>query len=491
MADEKDEDKGPATPSTAWEYMAPKWTMINTLLAGTHAMRLAGQAYLPQHTGENQGNYDERLRTATLLNMLELTLDTLVGKPFSEPLRLNGDVPTEITALANDIDMQGSSIHSFCRAWFHQGFAKAFAHCYIDVPPPKTEPGAKRTKADDRAEGRRPFWSLIAPENMIFMLAETIEGKEVLTHVRIMETETVLNGWVEETKLRVRVLTPGNWELWELVEKKDKKKRPTGKKEWKKIDEGESGIDVIPIITFYATERERCGLAKPPLEDLAYLNVRHWQSSSDQNNILTVARFPILAVAGINDQAAEQVVVGPRTLLSTKNEQGRYYYVEHTGAAIAQGWHDLADLENQMTNYGAEFLRKSPGNQTATARALNSAEATSPLQDSAYRFLESVNAALDLTAKWLNVNSGKGGTAEFTADLKPDPNEAAVFTALLDAYKEGAIDAEELREEFRRWNVLNEKTRAVARSGVQSATVVGAQAKKTVAEKPPPKPAAK
>jgi len=33
--------------------------------------------------------------------------------------------------------------------------------------------------------------------------------------------------------------------------------------------------------------------AKPPLLDLAWLNVEHWQSASDQSNILHVARVPI------------------------------------------------------------------------------------------------------------------------------------------------------------------------------------------------------
>jgi hypothetical protein len=34
-----------------------------------------------------------------------------------------------------------------------------------------------------------------------------------------------------------------------------------------------------------------------PLRDLAYLNVKHWQSQSDQDTILHVARVPILAIS--------------------------------------------------------------------------------------------------------------------------------------------------------------------------------------------------
>lgn len=489
MAD-KDEDKGPATPSTVWEVMIPKWTMISTLLGGTQAMREAGTIFLPMHGGESQSNYDERLATTTLLNMVELTLDSLVGKVFCEPLKINDDVPNEIKALLSDIDLQGNNVSVFGREWFREGFAKGFADVYIDIPIPKTEPGKPRTKEDDNRERRRPFWSLLSPENVIFRLVEVVDGREMLTHVRVLETEVSRDGWGEVTKQRVRVLEPGTWSLWELRERKNKKGKGTGKKEWVQIDNGESGLDVIPIVTFY-TNRQGAGFAKPPLEDLAFLNVRHWQSTSDQNNILTVARFPILAVAGTSDQAAEAITIGPRHILSTKREQGRYYYVEHTGAAIAQGWADLADLENQMANYGAEFLRKAPGNQTATARALNSAEATSPLQDAAARFIESINNALSLTAKWLRLSGEKGGTLEITANLKPDPNEGEMFKTLVDAFKEGAIDAEELRQALRERNVLGEVTRLIKRTGLQSATVMAAEAKKMIAEKPVPGPVVK
>jgi hypothetical protein len=50
----------------------------------------------------------------------------------------------------------------------------------------------------------------------------------------------------------------------------------------------------------------RCafGDGEPPLLDLAYLNVKHWQSQSDQDNILHIARVPILALIGVRTTAA-------------------------------------------------------------------------------------------------------------------------------------------------------------------------------------------
>jgi hypothetical protein len=37
----------------------------------------------------------------------------------------------------------------------------------------------------------------------------------------------------------------------------------------------------------------------PPLLNLALLNIKHWQSQSEQDNILHVARVPLLVAYGL------------------------------------------------------------------------------------------------------------------------------------------------------------------------------------------------
>jgi hypothetical protein len=52
--------------------------------------------------------------------------------------------------------------------------------------------------------------------------------------------------------------------------------------------------DYIPFVPLYGT-RLAFMMGISPLRDVAYLNVKHWQSQSDQDTILHVARVPILA----------------------------------------------------------------------------------------------------------------------------------------------------------------------------------------------------
>lgn len=385
----------PATPSAAYKHMEPDWDMITRLLGGTKAMREAGETYLPKHKREYADDYEERLNTNVLANFFEWTLDSLVSKPFAENPKFD-KVPPEIEGYMDDIDLQGNDIVVFLRSWFREGYAKAFSHVLIDFPRviPR-EDGQPRTLEDDRKEGLRPYWVHVCPENVLFAHSEMINGVEVLTHVRILEEETTVVEWEEVTTQRIRVLRPGSVELYV---KKDKK--------WELEDEWDTGLDFIPLVTFYSNGRESVLKAKPPLLDLAYMNVTHWQSSSDQRNCLTVARFPLLAGSGVSSEDADALVVGPNRLLTTTAPEGKFYYVEHTGAALEAGQKDLEALEAQMAGYGATFLKEQPGAQTATARALDSAEAISPLKATTLVFADAVEQALDMTAAWIRQESG-------------------------------------------------------------------------------------
>lgn len=384
----------PSTTSDAYDIMAPKWRMIDALLGGTATMRAMGETYLPKHPHETPENYKNRLAATTLLNMTELTLESLVGKPFSDPLKLKGE-PAAIATFQEDVDMQGTNLHVFARGWMREGIAKGFSHVLIDMPKTHVPEGVQRTLADDQAENMRPYWSRICPENVLFISYSDVSGQMQPNHVRLFEPIVVRYGFTEVQKIQIRVLEPGTWMVYQ--QRIDANKKVF----WDLIDSGVTGLNYIPFVTFYANE-EGPMLAKPPLEDLAHLNIRHWQSTSDQMNILTVARFPMLAVSGAHDIGqGNNMTIGPRQLLATRAENGKFYYVEHSGAAIESGAKDIEKIEQDMAAYGAEFLRKRPGGTTATARALDSAEASSPLQDMTLRFKDSLEHLISMTADWM------------------------------------------------------------------------------------------
>jgi hypothetical protein len=379
-------------------------------------------------------------------------------------------VPDDVRDLLDDVDLLGNDISVFCRNWFREGVAKALCHVFVDFSRGPDFDG--RTLADDQAEGVRPYWLLISPDRVLSAHAETINGKETLTHLRWLEQEVVQVGFAQKVVDRIRVFdlvetfeneseneevskdfkTQVRVRLYEWVDRSPQGRRV--KPRWTLVSEDFMDIDEIPLVTFYAS---RLGfmVGKPPISDLCDLNVRWWQSNSDQIAILTVSRFPMLAASGVSD--TDDLIIGPNNWLGMEAPNGRFYYVEHEGKAIGAGDTDLDNLEEQMANYGADFLKKRPGSPTATARALDSAEATSPLQDVAVRFEDAMENLLRLTHKWNRLaglasnQEDFGGSASVITEYGPEEVEQVHASLLTFARKNNDLSRTkflELLQEF-------------------------------------------
>jgi hypothetical protein len=429
----------PSKPSSAAERMRPRVKLINTLMAGTDALREAGEEYLPKHPAESDKNYRERLARGVLVNYFRRCVESLVGKPFSNPIVLGDDMPQQLRELSEDVDRQGNNIDVFAKNCFRESLAKGIVHILVEYP--NTETANVQTMEDEAAIAARPYFVMIPHENVLAAYCEHQNGQEVLTHLRLWEEEIVRDGFDEKVIQRVRVIDRGTWELW----------RKVAKNRWEIESSGTYSLPYIPLVTYYS-DREEFMIARPPLTDLAHVNLAHWQSSSDQINILTVARFPMLAGSGL-DEDESQLEIGPRKLLTTKDSNGKYYYVEHSGAAIGAGRDNLKDLEEQMSVLGVELLKKT-GTVTATAKAIDSAENLSMLQCMAISFADAIEMAYGIAAEWMGLGRDKGGSIGINTDFSlklDDPNDLSTLSAARTARE---ISHEAYIKELKRRKVL-------------------------------------
>ncbi len=267
-----------------------------------------------------------------------------------------------------------------------------------------------------------------------------------LDRVRIRETVVERDGaWGERAVDQVLVLEPGRWSLWRRSE-------AAKERAWRRHAGGETSLDAIPLVTVYA---ERTGFltARPPLLDLAWLNLAHWKSSSDQRHILHVARVPILF--GRNLEVGEDgIEIGPNRLILGEGDGADLKYVEHGGAAIEAGRQDLADLEDRMAVMGLDLLVHRSGGVTATERAIDAARADSALAALVRAVEEGLTAALVLCARWLDLPAEAAGRVTLDPDTGLDAREAEDIDLLLKARLAGEIDRPTFLAEIRRRGVL-------------------------------------
>lgn len=382
-------------PSPEVDAMGMEFAIIEAVMCGTGAMRAAGEVLLPKWPGEDATAYATRLKVATLFPAYRRTVSVMSGKPFSKALTYGDDVPPRIREMCEDVDKQGRNLHAFAADSFARTLAFGIAGIHIEYP--KT--AGVQTLAQEREMGARPYFRLVRHSQIIGWREADVGGSVKLSQIRIAETHDVPDGRFGLRVVgRVRVLEPGRWELWE---------EPANKgDDYIKIDEGNTDpVKAIPFVPLYGV-REAFMVGKPPLMDVAYLNVKHWQSQSDQDNITHVARVPILVASGFDDPNEKyELTIGAG--VATKLGTGRdLKYVEHTGAAIAVGRESLQDLEQQMIQAGAELLVKKPGARSATESANDAEGNKSDLQRIAEAFADALSTALQYMAYWIGEPTG-------------------------------------------------------------------------------------
>jgi hypothetical protein len=203
-----------------------------------------------------------------------------------------------------------------------------------------------------------------------------------------------------------------------------------------------------PDVFFYGY-RQEFGIGAPPLLDLAFLNVEHWQSASDQQTILHVARVPILFAKGFS--STDGLVVGASTAVRSSNADADLRYVEHTGAAIEAG-RIHARFRRPHAPNRAELLVQKPNIATATQVVSEGEGNKSALQQIVEEFEESLEDCLNLLGEWV----GTPFEAEVTlfTDFGGDDITDGSGDLLLRAANDGHVSSETVFDKLKRGDVI-------------------------------------
>lgn len=482
------------SPSKEHQRMSHFWVLPRTLMGGTRAMRKASILFLPQEPAESAESYQARLHRSTLFNAFKKTIKDTTGKVFTKPIVLEKDVPADITKYSENIDLCGRHLNVFARDVFYDSLQLGIGFIFTEMPPP-IEQGSGAdgvvTKADEIASGRRPYLIYIKGEDVIGWQSESVDGVIVLTQVRIRETACIPDGpWGEKEIQQIRVLRIGSWEIWREVEDGPKKGN------WVLFSSGVTSLDKIPLAPVYIN---RCGFmtGEPPLEDLAELNVSHWQSQSDQRNILHVARVPILFGAGFS--ADDAIVIGAGSMARSSDANAKLVWVEHTGAAINSGDKDLQNLETQMAAMGAKLVKPAPGGKTATGEVADDMQENSPLAMMATALQDAIEQSFGFMAEYMGLGADKGGSVKVNKDFGVAKSGTTDLQQFATIRANGDISQETLWSEMQRRDFLSDSFDPQVEKELLDAekekNMLDAQTAMDLAEPPEPvapdKPAAK
>ncbi len=390
-----------------------KRKLARTLVDGTEAMRMAGKDYLPQHPAESEKAWESRVRGTFLLPAYRDAIDLACGLIFRREIEEGDGVPTDAEEWLDNIDLCGLGVTQFAEGVLRDAFNGV---SYIVADYPRVPVGS--TLEQERSIGARPYLVHVKCGQVLGWRTQMVNGHATITQFRYLECATEPDGMFGSKSVdRIRVLEPGMVSVYV---------RTADQKDWI-LDAEASGVvslKEVPVIPVY-TGRTGFMTGVPPMLDLAWKNVEHWQSASDQRNILHVARVPLLATIGVD---SGDLVIGPQNILALPLG-GDAKWVEHSGKAIEAGRQDLQDLESQMQRMAGKILDSGIA-KTATQSDSESTQAMSKIQAWAQGTQAGMNAAWAMAGKWIGQDLG---TLAVNCDVDVSKPDAQLLTEIRNA----------------------------------------------------------
>lgn len=430
---------GPDTPSGAYSRSIKSWQMIADIREGVSAIRDAGATYLPRFNGETTVDYDRRKLTAPWRPEFADAFGGLVAKPFTRDIAIeNGDSPA-INDFAEDVDTRGNNLTQFAKVTFENGLADGFSAILVDK-----DAGNYSTIAEERQAGARAYFVQVKATNLLAVYFAKVKGKIRPVYVRIKECVTERDGFAEKEVEQIREIEPKAWRVW----------RQNDKKEWGIHQQGITTFDFVPMAFFYTGQRDGDYCVRPPLLDLAEMQIELYRALVREDEILTYAGYPMLTGNGFLPPEVAPVV-GPRTILYAPPGESAtsWDFIQPAAENIKEVREKVQSIIEDMRRVGMQPMTQKSGTVSATATSVEGARAHSVLQAWAFGLKDCIEQAFVLLAGYGMAGADKVEASVFT-DFMAEPFAQAPLTTLTEARKLKDISGETYRLGLKRFAVL-------------------------------------
>ena len=416
-------------PNSAWRNQEPHWVLIEDLIGGTYEMRRRHRRYLPQEPRELDESYDNRLARSVLAPYYVRLERMLAGMLTRKPVRLN-DVSDLVREQLFDVDLLGNDLN----VWTYETARKMVRYGHVGV----------LVDAPASGENGRPYWVSYTPRDILGWRTEAKDGQQQLSQLRLMERVIVADGLYGEKEVeQVRVLTPGGFEIHRRDEK------TSG---FEVFDSGTTTLDKIPFSVAYSN-RINFMESRPPMEDIAELNLKAYQIQSDLDNQLHICAVPMLAFFGF-PSAAEEVSAGPGEAIAFPAE-GKAEYIEPSGNSFEAQFKRLEQIAYQINELGlSAVLGQKLSAETAEAKRIDRSQGDSTMMVIAQNMQDMIDNCLTYHAQYLNIP--EAGSSYVNRDFLGSRLEPQEIQSLLQLYTAGTITQKTLLDQLSEGEVLGD-----------------------------------
>jgi len=439
----------PFTRTRAVMDMVKGWEIMKAVTNGTEYLRDNSEAFLPLEPREDYTAYLSRVNRAVFSPYTQRLIRAATGLIMRKPITLIGD-SYWADVFAKDVDGCGSDLDEYARRVLICSLTYGQSHILVDYPAPT---GAL-SLAEERAQNRRPYWIEIDPTNIYGWRLDREVNYGSLIQVRIAEKAVVPSGeFGEQVFDQVRVIEPGKFSIYRKVSpKKDlinlqdttyagNFDGPENEKDYELVDSGVFSLGEVPLVSVYSGKTDTL-TSKPPLLDIAYLNLAHFQRQADLIHSLHVASQPMLVLEGWDDQTKDMSISVNYAMATQPGN--KVYYVEPASSAFEAQTNEIQELQLQMATLGISTLSQQKFvAESADARRLDRVDTNSMLSMVSLELEQKLQKVFNLSASYLGIEPPE---VKISRDFDIERLIGQDITALTSLFDQKVIDREEFRD---------------------------------------------
>ena len=441
--------------------LLPKWELIEDCLSGQEAVRKRGTKYLPKPNPEdtstaNDLRYEGYRTRAVFYNVLANTVSGLVGQVFnSDPV---SEYPDELEPLWYDATGTGMTLIQLAKKAMTN--VLAFARCGLLVDFPK---GAKNEEGEARPFSRqevmdgvaRPTIQYYGHRDIINWRYEKRGAVSVLTMVVLSEDYIIRDDGFEIQRgkeCRVLKLDGGVYsvDIWRRTDEKQEgpfvlveTATPT--------DSAGRPLSYIPFY-FVGAQNNNANVDKPPMYDMAVLNIAHYRNSADYEDSVYMVGQPTPFFSGLTQDWVDKVLKGTVQLGSRGAvplpPNGTMGLVQAAPNSMVKEAMD--QKQQQMIALGAQLVEDKKVQRTLGEVKMETTVVVSTLTSCARNVSQAVEAALIAAAQFASANPDPDKIVfQLSTDFAIQKMAPQERQQLLAEWQGGAISFTELRSQLR------------------------------------------
>jgi hypothetical protein len=427
------------------------WKTCGAVSDGQRAVHAMRERFLPKLTGEDETQYKARLARSDFFAATWRTVAGFVGMAFRKDPA--SELPTALEAFALNIDNAGTSLDGLAGELVEEVLEYGRIGLMVDHPP-MPENVQAISRAAWEGMNLRPTLKTYGAKAIINWRYQTIANVTKLVMVVLAEKEYVakdeFSGTMED---RYRVL--------DLDESGHYRQRVF------KVDERGQDVElsrVYPMmnnrpmteIPFYIIGTKGIALEceEPPLIDLVYANIAHYQVNSDYRHGLHFTGLPTLFLAGVVQDDGQQFYIGGQAAITSPDPNAKGMFIEYSGQGLGAIKEALAGLEQRMAILGARMIADETRQaETLGATQIKRAGENSVLSAIVLAVSSVIEKALGVMAQW----AGASGPVvyQINREFAAVAMDAQQLTALVGAWQNGALSDAELYDLFQRGDVID------------------------------------